>query len=129
MSFSDDIKAFNARLRKRERSLFVNTVSAVETSIKRGSPITGAPGQPVDTGNLIGSWTTEFESADVATVSTNVDYAPEIEDNARGATLRSEVGGFHSVKQTRAGFERLVHHEARKLGGGFGGTMGVEGVT
>lgn len=121
MSFAADLARFNARLHARERALFTNVVSAVEDSIKRGSPVTGAPGQPVDTGNLLGSWTTQFEGPRRALISTNTSYAPSIEDNERGATLRSEVGGFHSVALTRAGFEALVEAEAQKLGDGPAG--------
>lgn len=115
MSFGAELRAAVEKAQRRERALFTNVVSAVETSIKAGSPVTGAPGQPVDTGNLIGSWTTQFEGPRQALVSTNVDYAPSIEDNERGATLRSEVGGFHSVRLTRAGFEKLVHDELGRL--------------
>jgi hypothetical protein len=118
MTFRADMSRFTDKARGRERALFTNVVSATEDSIKRGSAVTGAPGQPVDTGNLLGSWTTQFEGRRVALVSTNVSYAPEIEDNERGAQLRSEVGGFHSTKLTRAGFERIVEDELRKLGDG-----------
>ena len=54
----------------------------------------------------------------VATISTNVEYAPAIEENTRGATLRSQVGGWHSVALTRAGFQRLVDVETVRAGGG-----------
>lgn len=117
MSFASDLDAFMAKTRAREQAVFVNTVAAVKGSIVDGSPITGAPGQPVDTGTLKASWQTEFESQRVATISTGIEYAPVIEDNIRGATLRSQVGGFHSVKMTVAGFERLVEAEVLKAGG------------
>jgi hypothetical protein len=102
--------------------VFVNTVSAVHNSIQNGSPVTGAPGQPVDTGNLKASWQVNFIDAVTASVTTNVEYAPSIEDGVSYAhggtpiTQRSTVGGFHSVALTRAGIQALADDEARKLG-------------
>lgn len=115
MSFSDDVGAFAAKADARNKALFVNVASAVKGSIVDGSPVTGAPGQPVDTGTLKASWILAFDAPGVAVISTNVEYAPIIEDNIRGAQLRSQVGGFHSVKMTVAGFERLVESELAKL--------------
>ena len=115
MSFKDDMEAFVKKVKARERALFINSTSHVETSIKVGSTVTGAPGQPVDTGNLLNSWHRTFESRDVARVSTNVEYAPIIEDNDRGAVFKSAVGGAHSVKLTEAAWPKIVEHELRKL--------------
>ena len=116
MSFSSDIKRFVAKLESREAALFANTVSAVRESITVGSAVTGAPGQPVDTSNLLNSWHIQFEGVRRAAIITNVNYARDIEDRTRRQRLKSAVGGFHSVKLTRTGFKRLVEHEARKLG-------------
>ena len=117
MSFAEDLAKFAAKSKALQQAHFINTASAVKDSIVNGSPVTGAPGQPVDTGNLKNSWQLTFDGPADATVSTNVEYAPVIEDNVRGATLRSQVGGFHSVKLTVGGFERLAETEARKLTG------------
>lgn len=115
MSFDADLAAFFAKTKFKTQAVFVNTASAVKGSIVDGSGVTASPGQPVDTGTLKASWQLTFESPTSALVSTNVEYAPVIEDNARGATLRSKVGGFHSVKYTVAGFERLVEAEVAKV--------------
>lgn len=115
MTFSADVGRFVEKVRRRGNALYVNTVSHVETSIKAGSPVTGAPGQPVDTANLLNSWHTTFNGP-VADVTTNVEYAEDMEDNPRGVTLRSEIGGHHSVKLTRAAWPAIVEHEARALG-------------
>lgn len=116
MSFERDLAAFAAKTEAKRRAVFVNTVSAVKDSIVNGSSVTGAPGQPVQTANLKDSWDHEFAAGgEAATIFTNVEYAPVIEDNVRGATLRSQVGGFHSVKLTVAGFDRLVQGEAEKV--------------
>lgn len=115
MTFSADVGRFIEKVRQRGDALYVNCASHVLTSIKAGSPVTGAPGQPVDTANLLNSWHLQFNGP-TADVTTNVEYAPDMEDNPRGVTLRSEVGGHHSVKLTRAGWPALMEHEARALG-------------
>lgn len=116
MTFQSDLADFVRKTEAKRRAVFVNTVSATKDSIVNGSPLTGAPGQPVDTANLRDSWDHQFQaSGEAATIFTNVEYAPIIEDNIRGATLRSQVGGFHSVKLTVAGFQRIVDAETRKV--------------
>lgn len=114
-SFGAQLQNFQRKVAFRERAVFVGTATEVLRSIQEGSEITGAPGQPVDTGNLRASWNIAFPDENTAVVSTNVEYAPEIEDNTRGASLRSAVGGFHSVKITRAGFDRIVASEVKKV--------------
>lgn len=99
-------------------------------SITVGSPITGAPGQPVDTGALLESWRkiSQKDRHRILIVS-NLIYAPIIEDNWRGATLRSAVGGFHSVKITKAAFNLIVAYELKivkravRASAGKGSTM------
>lgn len=118
MSFSDDIDRFLLKLESREAALLPAVASAVQDSIVNGSPVTGAPGQPVDTGALRASWSLDFPSATEARISTKIEYAPIIEHNLRGAKLRSQVGGFHSVALTRAGFQKLVDAEVRRMKAG-----------
>lgn len=106
-------------------------------SIKFGSPLTGAPGQPVDTSNLINSWTMERESPTSIVIGTPVEYADAIEEGIqepyttkngtqvtpKPMTLRSAQGGFHSVAHTVTNFDRIVEH-AKDLvlrGGGNSG--------
>lgn len=111
MSFAGDLNRFSQIVHTRHRDTFVRTVELAHESIQTGSPITGAPGQPVDTGNLRASWQVRHTEEFVAEISTNVAYAPPIEDGVGQygpLKLRSAVGGFHSVKQTIAGFPRLV---------------------
>ncbi len=119
MSFTDDIKGFTVKLEAKNQELFANIVSATKESIVNGSPVTGSPGQPVDTANLRNSWTEGFESESVATISTNVEYAPYVEEGlAHGQPAHFQNHGPHSVEQTALGFDRLVVDEARKLEGG-----------
>lgn len=102
------------------QSVFVGTATEALRSIKEGSELTGAPGQPVDTGNLRNSWLLEFPDQDHATISTNVIYAEAIEDGTGRfgpLHLRSSVGGWHSVAATAANIDRIVESEKRKAVG------------
>jgi len=122
MTFTDDLKAFAAKVEQRQREIFTGCVDEVHGSITEGSPVTGAPGQPVDTGNLINSWEETFPEQWVGQSATSVRYARAVEEGQqapytteagtevtpRPMTLRSGVGGFHSVKMTRAGWGRIV---------------------
>lgn len=115
MSFGNDIRIFTKKVNGVTNDVFVNTVSHVHQSIVDGSAVTGAPGSPVDTGNLRDSWQIEFESPTSALVATNVEYAQAVEDNARGVTFRNH--GAHSVKLTRAGFDKIVAYEVAQARG------------
>jgi len=107
MSFGDDLRLFADKVEARVQDVFIGCTGEVQRSVVEGSEVTAAPGQPVDTGTLKGSWIGEFESADAWHTTTNVEYAPYIEEGV-GMTLRSEVGGFHSVALTRGGWQKIV---------------------
>lgn len=114
MTFGEDLKLFADKVEGRARRVFVGSVNRVQESVVDGSPLTGAPGQPVDTGNLRASWQQTYPADWIGEVSTNVVYAEPIEEGVGPhgpMTLRSQVGGFHSVKLTRAGWDRIVNHE------------------
>jgi voltage-gated potassium channel Kch len=116
-SFAADLNHFALKLKTRSQAVFVNVVSATADSIINGSALTGSPGQPVDTGVLKASWITSFDtpsSAIIASGGAASAYNTIIEHNIRGATLRSAVGGFHSVALTVAGFDRIVASEVAK---------------
>lgn len=93
----------------------VFTACAVEAlaSIKEGSELTGAPGQPVQSSFLKNSYMLTFPTPGNAEIVSNAEYAAAIEDGVgpHGAmTVRSEVGGFHSVKLTMAGMDKILDH-------------------
>lgn len=118
MGFADDLNDFTRKVERRRKDIFVGFAVAVRDSVVEGSPVTGAPGQPVDIGNLKASWQLTFPSATLARVTTNVPYAPPIEDGVGPygpMTLRSEVGGWHSVKLTRAGRQALLDQVVREV--------------
>ena len=121
MSFRSDLRKFQQTLEVRTSDAFAGIVMETHRSIVEGSELTGAPGQPVDTGALRASWIVGFDSPDHATISTNLNYAPYIEEglNSRGPfTLRSAIGGWHSVKLTRAGFQRIVDYVVERVARG-----------
>lgn len=118
MSFADDLHRFSLTTEDRLNGVFVGVASEVQRSVVEGSELTGAPGQPVDTGNLRTSWHLDFADEATAEISTNVEYAPAIEDGVGPhgpMTLRSAVGGFHSVAQTVNNFDKIVESERRKV--------------
>lgn len=131
MSFADDLQRFAAKTQGKSNALFINVAKDVKASIVDGSAVTGAPGQPVDTGNLKASWQLTMEAKHSALISTNVAYAPVIEDNLRSSfdprgampvkdalrkPIKSTVGGFHSVKLTVGAFDRIVESKLAELG-------------
>ena len=116
--FSDQLAAFEETLRQRQRDVFLGTAEGLQESVVEGSAVTGSPGQPVQSGNLKGSWIESFSGEWQWQTATNTVYAPAIEEGEGPygpMTLRSEVGGFHSVKLTRAGFGDLVDGVVREM--------------
>lgn len=119
MAFSEGLREFQRVLEHRRRDVLIVATLTAHESIKLGSPVTGAAGQPVRSGNLKNSWQYEFDNPTEPTssvVSTNVEYAVPIEEGAGPfgpMHLRSQVGGFHSVAQTVAGWLRVVAHAVR----------------
>lgn len=116
-TFSEQLKAWQGKTERRVLDVFFFATSRIHTSIVLGDPLTGAPGQPVARvmgGNLRASWIKRYPTKTTFECTTNVVYAPFIEAgaNSRGAfTLRSKVGGFHSVKLTRNAWDKIVAAE------------------
>lgn len=113
-AFAADMRAFQIKIEARTRAVFHGVVTEVTRSVVEGSDLTGAPGQLVDTGNLRASFHTSYPTADTAELSTNVVYARMAEEgrreDGRAITQRSEVGGFHSIALTIAGYDRIAAH-------------------
>ncbi len=106
MSYDGGIIAHAIKVRKRHKVLFQTFTIEVARSIRFGSDLTGAPGQPVDTGTLRDSWIERYLSEWMWRISTSIDYAAYIEDDVGGHNYR--VGGPHSVKLTVLGAERIL---------------------
>jgi hypothetical protein len=121
MSFADQVRSFAVKVEAQSKGVIAEAATEVQRSIVFGSEITGAPGQPVQTGNLRDSWIPEFVSPTEWHTSTDVEYAPPIEDGVGEfgpLTLRSTTGGFHSVAATRANFDRIVAYVTPRVQGG-----------
>lgn len=110
--FQKQLAAFDAEL--------VPEVGAlVYQSIVHGSRLTGAPGQPKDSSDLIRSWTETFPSPTSVQVSSDSPYARPNEDGVREGgkpyVQRSAKGGRHSVRLTRRGLDKLVEQAAKNV--------------
>lgn len=114
-SFEEDLRRHERRVRQRWDGIHRGVAAEVFKSVVEGSPITGAPGQPVKYEDLKKSWKRVSPSRLITNIITDSPYAEIIENNRRGARLRSKVGGFHSVKMTRAGFQGIVRYVNRRL--------------
>lgn len=117
MSFGLDVKRFSAKVEQRIRDVAERSTEIAFASIVEGSPLTGAPGQPVDTGNLKASW--QIVRGPLRNdITTNVVYAPIIEEGTRAGralVLRSAVGGFHSLALTRISWGKIVEEARRQV--------------
>lgn len=112
--FSANLREFAASTKRIEADLFRRCVVHVERSILYGDTITGAPGQPVKTERLRKSWRKKGSiTSRYMKFYSRLYYAPIIENNIRGATLRSKVGGFHSVALTAAGWKSIVRYNLK----------------
>ncbi len=106
MSYDGGIRRHAMSVQVRYARAFTGIITRVGNSVRFGSPLTGAPGQPVRTGNLLLSWIDEIIGRFRWQMSTNVGYAKDVEDNVREVRFRN--GGAHSVRLTVAGFDPIV---------------------
>lgn len=131
-AFADQVRQFTAKAEQLSNDVYANVVSATFNSIVNGSPITGAPGQPVGQygpgyhpgevgGELKASWQVSGIETGDALISTNSNHAVQNEYGISATdgpyVQRSTVGGRHSVANTVAGFPLIVADEVRKLTG------------
>lgn len=117
---TDAVRVMLAQINATTSAIFEDVGMEAQRSIVEGSELTGAPGQPVDTGNLKSSWTRWYDSPTRQTIGTNVEYAPNIEDGVGPhgpLTLRSTVGGFHSVAHTLNRLQNVLDVVTKRHGG------------
>ena len=107
MSFESDIARHQVRRNARMKAMMIGATQIITQSITDGSTVTGAPGQPVDTGALRGSWSPRWLGEYKWRISTKLVYAPIIEAGA--FAQKSEVGGPHSVDMTRLAWQKIVN--------------------
>lgn len=118
MGFGGELKSFGGNTSAAMRAIYHGSVFDAHKSITKGSPLTGAPGQPVDTGRLRNSWQIEILSPLESRILTSLKYAPSIEYGQRKGkpiTLRSQVGGFHSLRLTVQNWDRIVEDNGRRV--------------
>lgn len=118
-SFASDVQKFADETRRRQQRVFAGAVQESFRSIRDGSPITGAPGQPVVTGGMRDSWRIIVEGHRVLIV-TNHPGAPAIEyatKKGRALVTHSGRGGSHSLVLTKLGFQNIVDTVVGNEGG------------
>ncbi len=119
--FSADLTGFGIECKTIIKEVFDGVVALVGESIVVGSGITGAPGQPEDLRD--GDWRMAPEGELVALVSTDDKSARSVEDGISYKygtplkKLKSSLGGFHSVKLTHAGGDKIVASVVRSVVG------------
>lgn len=137
--FETDLLTWVGKVESRSLEVFSGVAEECERSIRYGSAITGAPGQPVSTGFLRASWQHLRPAAWLAEIFTNTAYAPVIEEDLKSAfnphgkmpdktiekgggtrRIKSTVGGHHSLKMTINSFNKIVEHVTRRVNGGSG---------
>lgn len=118
--FKKGLRDFKKKTYLRTNAVVNGVIVEVDRSVRLGSELTNSPGQPVDTAYLLNSWQQVWQGKNSVTLITRTKYARPIEDGTRegrALTLRSEVGGFHSVKLTVAGYQRIVKHVVQTVRG------------
>lgn len=139
-SFDVQLEQFADNAERRLLDTFVLATQEARRSVVEGSPLTGAPGQPVDTGTLIGSFIEEFRGALVWELTSRLRYALPIEEGKRmskgnvalevvfsppgqgsrirnGRDRKSKVGGYGSIARTIAAWPDIVSVSVIRAGG------------
>jgi len=120
-TFSTDLGKFDLKCKATVAQVFDGVVALVGESIVIGSGITGAPGQPEDLRDI--EWRRLPEGELVALVSTTDKSARSVEDGISYKygtplkKLKSNLGGFHSVKLTHAAGDKIVASVVRTVTG------------
>src|SRR4051812_21682974 len=122
-TFQRQMSNFVGKAQRNVTAVYRGAAKGALNSIKYGSPITGAPGQPVEKGDLRESWVMEQRTESSAFIYTDSPYAQSNEDGiARPGggpyELRSAEGGRWSVRKTRLGFRALVRYVADTINAG-----------
>lgn len=93
-------------------------------SIVHGSALTGAPGQPVESGDLKMSWQISYPTETSVMVGSANEYALQNEVGVKHGggpyRQRSARGGRFSVRMTAAAMQRIVDTAARIVAASVG---------
>lgn len=116
-SFRQQLNKITRTLNVRVDECEIELLEEILTSVKDGHPRTGAPGQPIKFGTLYDSMTIRGKS--IYSKIEPFNYGPFIEEGigayGKKLTLRSAVGGFHSLKTTKLNFRWLARDVALRV--------------
>jgi hypothetical protein len=124
MGFLDECRQFGKDVDTADAEATETFAKAAFTSIVHGSAATGAPGQPVARvhgGKLRDSWRHERPSAIEHSISTDLDYAPDLEEGVGPngqIDLTGPSGGFHSLSLTEQNADRLLEPAVERAAAG-----------
>lgn len=115
LKFQTQMKKFVDKANKNMSAIGRGSARLALNSIKYGSDLTGAPGQPRESGRLISSWVMEERGKSSALIYSDSPYAPQNEDGivrpGGGPYIqRSATGGRWSVSKTKSNFQRIVDY-------------------
>ncbi len=119
-TFGNGLSQEVAQLKELTHDVFTTAVDIVEDSVVNGNPLLGSPGQPEDLRD--GDWVKSYENDWVAVIQTSEKSARSVEDGISYkygvplTKLKSDKGGFHSVKATETNFEDVVRLAAFRNG-------------
>ncbi len=112
---------FTQRIEALDEGLLPEVIEMTYESIVEGSPTTGSPGQPEQSGDLIASWDATLLSPTEGAVVSSSPYAIPNEDGVHAGgkpyVQHSSVGGRHSVAITRRNFQALVDAAGQTVAG------------
>lgn len=115
MGFADQLKAFGDKTETNLNAVYEGVDQATFDSIVEGSPITGAPGQPIGfTGKLHDSWSME-KAVGETTISSTDGAALAVEENWSNGVFKNH--GPKSLALTVANFDLIVKSEVAKVVG------------
>ncbi len=120
ISFSEQMQQAVQKARNDLMHLHGRVSVAAQNEVKFGGGVTGAPGQPLKSGALRNSYQLTFPTPTTSQIATDKPYARSIELGVGPhgpLTLRSSIGGFHSIALVVAGFDRLVANELAQMQG------------
>lgn len=115
--FRAQISMWGNRVVGRIDGIVTEVVDETHRSIVYGSVLTGAPGQPVDTGALRDSWRVEWLGLGIAKITTDSPYAWVIEHNYRNVS-RSLVGAATKRVQDELNIQKALAANTPKKRGG-----------
>ncbi len=111
VKWTSHLPEFSRKLAASVDAIRKDVAALAHDSIVSGSHATGSPGQPHDLRE--GQWTVAETGPDTTTVGTSDPSARSVEDGISHKyggpiTLKSPIGGFHSVKLTHQNIGPLV---------------------